>query len=440
MKHAAVLLAVLWSVTAGFLCASAGPPPQLRALSLNTLQSQLKNSLANGEPRPELLSLCGITRLSGYVEDRKHKDLILIGEVQDGAPALHTEDLALALRAAWMRYAVKQGRRLSYQNPGCSIDPDPAVIQRLKDLGDTDAPDSAAMQQQMQQWCDICSEPQSVRLLGIPFDTHFAKVMVDADYLMKRLVDGSVTLDIAGFASLTDITLALAKADFDKGVPSSVPGLSLNRFWFYPGKPEFLDREGLITLDACPVVLLTEEEHLTREGISGKGKPSPLAAQFARSFSAHYSDIAQKQTIYQELEGLFRGYALAKALRYQGTQADLNYLLDQFPVPTTRVDRTLPGMSRVSYFENRRDVPGGYEFRAFWLPTCGGVAMDFNLGPGNFRRAPARGRSSSRVGAAKPAPRPTPALGPRPPAPTTSQVLNARPSPSALFWDLPAAH
>jgi len=294
------------------------------------------------------------------------------------------------------------------------------------------------MQQQMQQWCDICSEPQSVRLLGLPFDTHFAKVMVDADYLMKRLVDGSVSLDIAGFASLTDITLALAKADLEKGVPFSIPGLSLNRFWFYPGKPQFLDQEGLVTLEACPVVLLTEEEHLTREGISGKGKPSPLAAQFSRSFSAHYPDIAQKQTIYQELEGLFRCYALAKALRYQKTQADLNYLLDQFPVPTTKVDRTLPGMSRVSYFENRRDVPGGYEFRAFWMPTCGGVAMDFNLGPGNFKRAPTRGRPSSRAGAAKPAPQPTPAPGPRPPTPTKSQVLSTRPSPSALFWDLSA--
>jgi hypothetical protein len=392
-----------------------------------------------------LLGLCGITRVSGYVEDRKHRDLILVGEVQQSAPALHTEDLAVALRSAWLKYGVRQGKQLYYQSPGCSIDPDPAVIQRLKDLGDAEVSGSAAMQQQMQQWCDICSEPQRVRVLGIPFDTHFAKAMVDADYLMKRLVDGSVTLDIAGFTSLTDITLAVAKADFEKGVPSSIPALSLNRFWFYPGKPEFLDQDGLITLATCPVVLLTEEEHLTREGISGKGKPDPLAARFARSFSAHYPDIAQKQSIYQELEGLFRFYALANALRYQKTQADLSYLLEQFPVPAAAVDRSFPGMSRVSYFENRRDVPGGYEFRAFWMPTCGGVAMDYQIGPANFKQAPARARLASGAAAGKPTRQPTPAPGPRPPAanprpqaPTKSQVLNARPSPNALYWDLPA--
>jgi len=413
--------------------AAAQPPPPAfsRALSLRTLQSHLQRA-ANGEPRPQLLSLCGITHLTGYLEDRKNKDLILVGEVRDGAPALHTQDLAVALRAAWLKYATRQGNRLYYQNPGCSIDPHPAVIQQLKDLGDAaEAGAFETVDQQMQLWSQICSQPQNVRVMGVPGDSHFAKVMVDADYLMKQLVDGSVSLDIPGFASLTDASLAIARADLEKGAPPSLPALSLNRFWFYPGKPGFLDQDGLITIERCPVVLLTEEEHLTREGIEGKGKASPLAAAFAQSFSDHYPEIADRQPIYRELAGLFRLYALAKALRYQQVQADLSYLLTSFPVPATQVPRALPGLSRLTQLQAPRPAPGGYQTHGFWMPTCGGVAMDFDLGPANFTRAPRPTRAPARA-------KPSPTTASQPPAPTKSQVLKARPSPDALFWDLPA--
>ena len=413
-------------------CAADGPPPLIRALSLRSLQSHLQRA-AKDEPRPELLNLCGLTKVLGYAEDRNNRDLILIGEVRDGAPALRTEDLAVALRAAWLEYATRQGNRLYYQNPGCSIDPDPAVIQQLNDLADAAAAGAfETMDQQVQLWSQICGQPQTVRVMGVPRDSHFAKVMVDADYLMKQLVDGSVTLDVPGFTSLTDTSLAIARADLEKGAPPSLPALSLNRFWFYPGKPSFLDQDGLITIEQCPVVLLTEEEHLTREGIKGKGKASPLAAGFAQGFSDHYPEIADRQPIYQELADLFRLYALAKALRYQQVQADLDYLLDHFPLPATQVPRTLPGHSRVTQLQAPRPAPDGYETHGFWMPTCGGVAMDFDLGPANFTRAPRPPRAPARA-----APSPT-TPGPPPPAPTKSQVLKARPSPDALFWDLSA--
>ena len=47
--------------------------------------------------------------------------------------------------------------------------------------------------------------------MGVPFDTHFAKVMVNADYYMKRLVNGSVDLNVAGFRSLMSMSVDAGK-------------------------------------------------------------------------------------------------------------------------------------------------------------------------------------------------------------------------------------
>ena len=41
--------------------------------------------------------------------------------------------------------------------------------------------------------------------------SRFAKVMVEADYLMKRITDGSFILNVEGFESLTDMELKKTK-------------------------------------------------------------------------------------------------------------------------------------------------------------------------------------------------------------------------------------
>jgi hypothetical protein len=421
MRRIAVAAILLWAWVAGAsLLAEAGavgtPGAPTRAVSLRALQSRLQRALAKGEVTDDLLHLCGITRVVGYVVDESNRDLVLLGEVEPGAPPLHVEDLAVALRNAWLRYASRQGRTLFYSDPGCSIDPDPRVIQRLNEIGQ-----SEAMGEEIDDWCATCAEPQTVRVMGVPFDSHFAKVMVEADYLMKRAVDGSLELGIPGFTSLASMTLAIAHDDLAAGRPLSLPRSSLNRFWFYLGKAGFQEEEGVVTIEHCPVVLLTEEQHLTREGLSGLSRPDPLAQRFAESFGAHYRQIAAKRPIYLELEGLFRFAALAQLIKYQRVKADLDYLLDQFPVHEVRVDRTLPGIYRVKSIEKRRDIPGGYETTTLWLPTCGGVNMAVRINRDNFRQAPAKKTTHAGKQAA----------GGR-----KAQILKARPSPDALSWDI----
>jgi hypothetical protein len=404
--------------------------PTTRALSLRVLQARLSTAVARGEQPREVMELAGITRITGYLVDENTRDLIVLGEVEPGATSLRVDDLAIAFRSVWLKYADRRGHTIYYEDPGCSIDPDPAVVQQLSELARIDVSDET-----MDQWCDICDQPQRVRVMGVPFDSRFAKVMVDADYLMKRLADGSIQTRVPGFVSLGDIRYARISDELKTGATPRDTRTSLNRFWFYPGKAQFREQDGVTVIQQCPVTLLTEEQHLTAEGLTGLRRPDPEALRFAQGFSAHYDDIANARPIYQELEGLFRMVALAKLVKYDGEQVDLDYLMNRYPAAKVKVARTLPGVSRVQTVERKRDIEGGYETVKMWMPSCGGVNMGYKIGPDNYKRTTPRssgGASVKRPGSGARAPKQRTA----PPTGKKKTVLKARPSPDSLSWDV----
>ena len=167
--------------------------PKGRAVSLRVLQERVKDCIAKENCPDNVLHLFGITKITGYVIDEKNKDLILIGKADDTLPPLYLEDFVIALRNEWLKYDERKGNTYYHSNPGCSIDPDSRVLGELQNLipqilGGSDPND---VQRSLDRWRSKCSQPQQVRVLGIPFNTRFANVMVDADYDMKRLVDGS---------------------------------------------------------------------------------------------------------------------------------------------------------------------------------------------------------------------------------------------------------
>ena len=223
---------------------------QIRAISLRVLQERLEAHGAKG-PRPkELLHFAGITRVEGYVVDEVKHDVILFGQVNPTLPPLYLDDFVIALRNATLKYAHLKGNTYYYSDPGCSIDPDPKVMGKLDSLAGKIIQKSypGGIDKGIEEWHDICRSPQQVRVLGIPFHTHFSKVMVKADYDMKGLVDGCDDLDIPGFDSLSDITLAKAKSYIIQGKPIPIPLSSMNRFWFYPGENLYEEDEGIILI------------------------------------------------------------------------------------------------------------------------------------------------------------------------------------------------
>ena len=392
-----------------------------RAVSLKVLQERVKRCMAKRKCPENILELCGLKKICGFVIDEKNRDLILVGKVDTtSSPPLYFEDFVIALRNAWWKYAPLKGNTYYYSAPGCSIDPNPETIQKLQRVGSGILSRSGEMEKSLQKWHTICGEPQKVRVLGIPFDSHFAKITVHADYYMKRLVNGSVSLGIEGFESLTDMTLNKAKEDVVHNRPISIPLSCLNRFWFFPGENRYVEDRGVVLIKKCQVKLLTEEEFLTKRGeVAGTGRPNPLAQKFSEDFTAKYKQISQRKPIYTELESLFRFVALAKIMKYQDAPSEaglnLNYLLNRYPVRRTYVNRTLPGLSHVKGFEHRRDYPGGYQIAQLRLPSCGGVSIDIRTSKENFVRD-----KTGRLRELRQA------------------ILKARPSSDGLYWDFPA--
>jgi len=386
--------------------------PHGRAVSLKVLQKQLQQCPDKKAASRELLQLAGLTRVLGYVVDEANHDLILVGQADPNLPPLYLDDLVVALRNVWMKYAVLKGNTYYYSNPGCSIDMQPQVLSRLQQVsatlkpGRTDAENAPALE----NWHQTCRSPQKVVVLGIPFETRFAWVMVKADYDMKRLVDGSDDLKLPQFVSLGQMSMDNAKRDLMAGKPASL-GSQMNRFWFYPGENYFVEDKGVVMFEQCPVVLLTEAEHLSQRGERrGLGKPDPMAKKFTEGFSAHYGQIAQQRPIYLELENLFRFVALAKALKVKKASEDsgvnLSYLMDQYPVDRVPVTHEVPGRSRVQKFEHEEKNDRGTLTAKLLLPSCGGVGIDIKVGRENFRSDPEKrcARAKQTVLAARPAP------------------------------------
>jgi hypothetical protein len=220
--------------------------------------------MAKGECPQNILELCGLKKIYGYVLDDKNKDIILVGKVDTSSPPLYLEDFVIALRNIWWKYAPLEGNTYYYSYPGCSIDPDSETLQKLQQLGGTILSTSTEVESILQNWRTTCSQPQKVKVLGIPFDTRFAKVMVEADYFMKRIVNGSDSLGIDGLESLIDMALVKAKQDIIKKRPISIP--FLNRFWFFPGENRYQENKGVVVIKKCEVILLTEEQFLTKTG------------------------------------------------------------------------------------------------------------------------------------------------------------------------------
>lgn len=389
----------------------------LRAVSLKILEAEAENCMRRAKCTKDILLIGGMSKVVGYVVDKQNTDIILFGEADNGGPPLYLEDFILALRNAWLKYAELRGNTFYYSYPGCTIDPQPEVINELQQTGSMifGSSDPGYVRGFLERWRNVCGKPQDVQVMGILFDSHFGKVMVEADYYMKRLVDGSVTIDINGFRSLTDMTLDIARDAIERGKSISMHA-QLNRFWFFPGKNSFIEDQGIAVIEKSPVQLLTEEEFLTKnQEMVGTGRADPLAYKFASDFSFKYDVIKKKEPIYAQLEGLFRFVALAKLMKAKETPTEagigLGYLMNSFPVGKTLVNRKLPGISNVKDFSRRIETANGYREIYLWLPSCGGVSIAINVKPKDIRKDATGGLLDLK-----------------------RKILQARPSAQALSW------
>jgi hypothetical protein len=400
--------------------AAAAEPVIEQSISLNAVQRELQACQSQGNCQDDILKLYNVTQISGYVVDANAHDIILFGSTEANAPALYIEDFVVALKNALHQYTHREGNTLYYSNPGVSIDPDPKVLQQLNltaskinSLKTNEERDAG-----IDGWCKQCELPQNVRVMGIPFDSHFAQVMVEADYLMKRIADGTAQVD--AFESLSDMSLHRAIDSVQRNSSNPTSTISLNRFWFFPGTNAFFEDARAVLLGRSDVILLDEAQYVSQEGqIAASGRVDPLARKFACNFSRSYAAVAAdpRYHIYAELEGLFRWVALAQRMvadsAFDAARFSPTWLSDGFRAPPANVPHKLAGIATVKKWDHVAQNGAYREEISLRLPSCGGV--DIAIDKEKMRRV-----------------RDTSGLLPR----IAQAVIAARPNPNATHWQV----
>ncbi len=357
---------------------------RLLAVSLGGLQRALARC-SGGPCNPDLLQLGGMNRVLGVLIDREPRDVVLIGLREPLRPPLQTDDLAVALRHAWLKYAVRDGDHYVYSHPGCSIDPVPDVIRALDAIGhELSIAAPSAQKGLLARWHDVCQTPQAVRVLGVPADTHFAQVMVQADYDLKRLADGTDSPQGDWLLSVSERSMRRSRLAFETSATvAEAPASGLNRFWFSPEGPLYDAAEGIVLFRRCGLRLLTEWMHAGASGeVAPSGRDDPLARVFARDVTVLYGSLAAARPVFAELQGLFELEAVAQVLKHVSGEAvadGLRYLLEEHRVAAVPVPRELPGRSAVSEWSGERATFRGRNQIQITVPSCGGVDMDMDV-------------------------------------------------------------
>jgi hypothetical protein len=301
-------------------------PSPLRKISLNRLEAAFKQRQDTGLPvSEEMKYLAGLTRLQFVFYYPDTKDIVIAGPAEgwmpDQAgrvrglnslrPVIELDDLVTALRAF-----PPQGKLTSQIS--CSIDPTQEGLakmqQFLRDVGSRFSAENA--QGDAQYIISGLKEnlgPQQIHIKGVPADTHFAQVLVEADYRMKLIGIGLEHPPIRQLISWVD-----------RVNPVAVNRNALQR-WFFVPEYECV-RE---TADDCAmelqgngVKLVNADEVVAPDGTRAPSTTIDGASRaFTEGFTKKYAELAAVSPVYAQLRNcidLAVAAAFIQAKNYYG--------------------------------------------------------------------------------------------------------------------------
>ena len=378
------------------------------AMSLRVLSKKAADCLSSRASVPrDLATLCGITRFESYLVDEGSQDVILLGKPVGGGSSLHLDDLVVAMRSIW---------RGGTEAISCSLDPrreNVLAIQQINSqYGKVETPEKGKrmIQQVKASW-----GPQTVRVGGVPKDSRYAHIMIDADYHLKKVSVG--TLKISGVNSYLDMKISDAKERLAQGEDTIPSGMSFNRFWFSvdKGYPLFTEDEGIVWTKDCPIVLLTEQQMGASSGeLFDVHEDDPVAMAYAKAFSEAFPRSADPVAPYADLRNLYFLKALLESMRFRqaAERAGLNMdvLLSQYACKT---GTPMPDSMEGCVVNQEAFLKGKDGSTTYWFfpVTFGGVNMEMDLRERNFEKDDKLKR-------------------------VKTKVLQKRPSAEALFWHI----
>jgi Protein of unknown function (DUF1598) len=271
-------------------------PSKLRKISLRSLAAALAEQQQTGGPLPDDIKyLAGMQRVRYVFVYPERNDIVLAGYGEGwkvgptgevvgattGQPVLLLDDLVVALRTA---------HDAAHGGLSCSIDPTAEGMRRLQMAlkGQTaiGSPESTA------RGMEQALGPQTITVTGVPATSHFARVMVAADYRMKRLSMHMDPAPIQGLPSYLEMVRGGSRA------------IQTPRLWLAANYDAMLtDGEGLAwELRGPGVKAMTEEDTFAVTGErKHTGKANPLAKKWADNMTAKYNELSRHDSIFGQL-------------------------------------------------------------------------------------------------------------------------------------------
>lgn len=340
-------------------------PAELRKVSLRRLEAVMAERQKSGRPWDDAMRyLAGLQRIRYVLVYPEQNDIIIAGRaepwkidahgntvgVSSGRPVMLLDDLIVALRTV----------RSGAGEISCSIDPTPQGLARLQQyaakMGPLNNPQREA------QIIEQLLGPQTISITGVASSTHFARVMVAADYRMKRL---GMKLDPAPIAGLPSYVEMIRPSTH--GMQSMTP-----RWWMVPNyEPLLTDGKGLSwEIRKASVKALTEETFFGSSGPKAAGKANPIAQAWANNFTAHYDDLSLKDTVFGQLRNCMDMAVLAALIFKQELNEKAGYQL-----PLWLDETTIPAAELASPRNTETQVSINKRGNNWIVTASGGVQL-----------------------------------------------------------------
>ncbi|MDK9700286.1 MAG: DUF1598 domain-containing protein [bacterium] len=365
----------------------------IQSVSLRSIENAMnrRNSLES-KPLPFTM-FRDFSQIIGFVVDSTSQDIVLLATKQTGLPTLHPDDFIVGYNNVF----------IDSNPPYCSLDPDPVDINEMSQItqgakesgiSDVEIVSEWMFRRLKQEW-----GTQKVVIEGVPKNSRFACKMVEVDYHMKKISLGITEMD-----SITSYIDRVAESGVEKYIKTGVTEspISLTRFWFHielppeeggTGQyrfPTFSEAEGIVLIDQCPIVLLTEQQLLYAKNKLGNSRSSDRPAQeFADEFSNRFASVSRIHSGYAELENYFRLIAMLRAMKFKkcyekaNWQGEPSFTKYRFTENETLAD-TVTGL--VNLRKHQTEVHRNQQhFEIFVCPVvCGGVDMNFPITDSQF--------------------------------------------------------
>ncbi|MDH3718427.1 MAG: DUF1598 domain-containing protein, partial [Planctomycetota bacterium] len=302
---------------------------EMRMVSLNRLEAAVQEALDNnGRPSDAMLNLAGLTRVQYVFYYPETRDIVVAGPaegwatdatgrkvgIHTGRPVLELQDLIVALRAHAPEAA---------QSPVISVSIDPTqdglrnmqqFLSSLRGITPRDIPQIAA---NLRSRMGL----QNVVIHGVSPKTHFAQVLVEADYRMKLIGMG---------LEQTPVRLATY---ISKASPGSVARNALKRWYFVPDyECVRVDKDGMaMQMIGDGVKLLGEDQMVAADGTRKAGGSFDRAsAVFTKSFTQKYAQLAAKSPVYAQMRNLIDLSVAAAFIRQHDFYAQAGWEMSLF--------------------------------------------------------------------------------------------------------------